>query len=332
MSTPPNRSHSPQASEDIVEDDESLQKKIDELEDEVNRLRTENADLEYEHAEFENTIREQKDMIRAIETPEQSDFINALLGTQEIHTSEISRLEEQVRVQLETITEHEATIHWYQDIVQSSTGTEKKEYDEEKEDPDLMNEDTHPTKDANDCSVQEHKYIIRFLEGRIKELEARLYECIRRAEASSRKRHDPDQPVPAQIAALEEEKRGLKKQLDSLKWRFDKSEAKVQHCGEHRQELETKCRHQKEHIEWLQQRLSNAEKEGEEKGTCEGKCRVLKRKLIEMAEGVNRCGESFGEMVEETLKGVDFSDIEYEDGDDDDDNTGGDADKGKQGW
>ncbi|KAF2133759.1 hypothetical protein P153DRAFT_392413 [Dothidotthia symphoricarpi CBS 119687] len=94
----------------------------------------------------------------------------------------------------------------------------------------------------------------------------------------------------------------LKQQMEAyttLWHKFERSEEKLQHCGEQRQTLENKARNLRNFNEHLQNRLQDMD--AEKQGDCKGKCKDLEEKLRRLLNcfGMHRRAEK--EMIDEVM-------------------------------
>ncbi|KAJ4373005.1 hypothetical protein N0V83_003296 [Neocucurbitaria cava] len=311
--------------------------------------------------EHEATIRQREATIRGLRMdPDETSIINQLLSEQDrlkeefdseqnAHVQVVQGYEEQSRGDKEQIgilqarvSEQDETLQMYRESFENVHRSGRRIVEDEPVRATVDADMDQASDNDNDatCSVPEHKHFVRTIHIRnseiaslkrdIEDLEGRLSDSSSRdVDAPSDEPDDHERNARAQTRALRNTIWGLRNELRELNEKYDKSKYKLQHCGEHRQKLQNEVKKNKDHFEYLNQRLDEKEK-GQGTGDCESRCKKLERQvhfLTENNEWYRKYFRSMMEGVDPRGTGVVKPNSKDADGDD----VGGDGDENRRG-
>lgn len=289
--------------------------------------------------QYEETIRQHEATIRGLRMdPDETSIINQILSEQDrlkeefdsqqnAHVQIVQGYEEQswgykeqIGILQARVSEKDKALQYRESFKNVHRSGRRIVEDETARAPgDLDMNQAYDKDNDNDAkySVPEHKHLVRTIHLRnsevaslkrdIEELEGRLSDSSNRdVDASSHEPDDDDHErnVRAQTRALKNTIWRLRNELGELNEKYEKSEYKLQHCGEHRQKLENEVKKNKDHFEYLNKRLDEKEK-GQGTGDCE-RCKMLERQvqcLIENNRSYRKYFEDMGGYGDENRRG-----------------------------
>ncbi|KAF1848898.1 uncharacterized protein K460DRAFT_353831 [Cucurbitaria berberidis CBS 394.84] len=326
MTTSPRSSGNSLSYEDLLE-------RYQALEEQFTQVDSENTDLRNESDEYRNTIGNQEDEIGRLRERSETEVVDALLLVQENLTSECRRLEDQA-LTLQAINEnHEAIIQQYKDMTETLTGAAEKPGAEERDQTDDASGSTDlQTGIAEQRRANFNEDYEIALKKRI-DVEALQSNQDAPQNFSSRESHDLDMPGPAHNPDLEAEHQRQAVKLARCQALLERSDDKLQHCGEQRQQLEDRLRRADDHIEHLREKFKDGGVKNAEHD-CEGDCQELSARLCRLVQSISVHGQAIDDVIGEVMVGVDCSEVRYGEsrpGDCGSRNKGGDGREGRRG-